>query len=348
MALVTKPTTKSRVYNQKSLETLGFQCYLWQHRPQIMMELLLRTQSGRHYPWPTSFDQTVKIASPLNNMMRRCSKIPVFPTQSWWNDLQGLPTGLEDPDSKFQATEHSDDVSFPANESTSFCASIQEFNRIHEDASERVTIFDLVLFLTQNEPQLRDITSLATSPTTKEQSNANKIRLDNWNNDYSESILVNGTNQLFSNRQNDFSYADVAAALKEVASLTPQILAIIENQELNDKKKKVKRKTKSKKTKAKKTTMKTTAKTEESSTSSNSGSGRQNSSNSSSSDNGNGNGKRKKKTKRKEKKKKIKKKIIPKTKQFEDTSTTDRKGGKGGKDGNNTGGNPNSKRSRRR
>ena len=284
--LIKKPTKSSRVFNRSAIQSLGFQAHGWAHLPATQLELLLRSQSGRHLPWPTTHDPNVLVVSPLNNMMRRVSTNPVHPSMSWWNDFRGFPTGFEDPEFQFAPTPGSDDYSFPAVPGTSGLSTIIKFNQIHNRSNERVTLLDLLMYMTENDDQLGNLTTMYTVPTTTELSE-NKKRLQAWDQAY-KLALKDGKDGVsaFGKREDDFSTAQVSIALKQVAVMTPQLEAMIKNEELNSSKqtrrssskktstsnnqkakaaptttKTTKKKTTKKKTTKKKTTKKTTKQT---------------------------------------------------------------------------------------
>jgi hypothetical protein len=201
------------------------------------MELLTRVQSGRNLPWPNNHNPSVLHVSPLNNMLRRVSSTPVHPSMSWWNDYRGIPTGFEDPDFNFVPTNDCDDCCFPAVPGTSGSSTIQAFNQKHNQSNERITLLDLLKYMTKEDNHLTDIERMYQPPTV-DQLIENKRRLTAWDNEYNnagekgkEGIAA------FGKRENDFSTAKVSAALREVAVFTPELRAAIQAEEMSNKRK---------------------------------------------------------------------------------------------------------------
>ena len=196
---------------------------------------------GRSLPWPTDFDLLKMIVAPANNLIRRVSMDPVHPTQSWWNDYNGHPTGFVNPRFEYRTTPGVDDFAFPAVPNTSAFETIQRFNETHNDPTKVVTVFQLISFLTKNNPLLHDLVTVAESPSVAE-TKANNTRVRAWHDSYMTSLEKEGNAQRFGRREDDFSYHDVSASLKSVAMLSPQLLAVIRNSELNDATSKTKKK----------------------------------------------------------------------------------------------------------
>jgi myosin heavy subunit len=261
IAIAAKSSSSSRVFNQQSLDIVGFQGYKWQHHAVAAIELLLRTQSGRNLPWPNDYTETCMIASPLNCIMRVASRNPVYPSLTWWNDFNNLPTGFNDPRIKYKATTGVNDRSFPEMPATSGYDVICKFNQTNNDITKLTTVLDLIQYITKNDSRLKNISTAIKSPGNNAMKQ-NAARLKEWDRKYqavkeSKDGDTDEATKHFGLREFDCSYANVSQTLRQLSLLTNDIKALLDNAELNDKKKKPKKK-KTKVPAKKKTVKKTT------------------------------------------------------------------------------------------
>jgi len=187
---------------------------------------------GKSLPWPVDFNPKKMIVSPANNLMRRVSPIPVYPTMSWWNDFNGDPTGYANPEFVHQAIPGVDDFAFPALPNTSAYETIQKFNALNTDQRKVVTVFNFISFLTETDPLLNDLKTLASSPSAQEVTE-NNARVHQWHLRYKASLTTEGGEQGFGGRQDDFNFHSVSFALKSVAQLTPQLMSVLRASEMN-------------------------------------------------------------------------------------------------------------------